>query len=265
VDEQVTHRVTSLCSELSVNKVQTLGSQENVSLTKDYKSFSSAAKSRFRGMAKELGYEQLSGIFYVKSRGDWYEGFGLQASSYGNDHFYIDYGVIVPNLWPPFDEVTDLRCEGYILHQRLYDGFSQGFSNSTKDEIAKSAEIALVRYIEQAVPWFKEINTMADIAERYFETTHLEADKLGEHVYEMQLSAANYGLLLRLAGNIDESIRWLQEADRLMALPVYFTRDDRMVHVREKYARICKPEKYEVEQHENIKNLIELLRNGLID
>ena len=36
---------------------------ENVE--KDYRSFSSAAKSRFRTMAKELGYEQITGIVYI--------------------------------------------------------------------------------------------------------------------------------------------------------------------------------------------------------
>ena len=46
---------------------------------KDYKSFSSVAKSRFRYMANELGYEQITGITYVKERDGWYETFNLQS------------------------------------------------------------------------------------------------------------------------------------------------------------------------------------------
>ena len=230
-------------------------------MAKDYKSFSSAAKSRFRRMAEELGYEQLTGIAYVKSRGDWYEGFGLQASSYGNDFFYINYGVMVPNLWPPFKGAVDLKCAGYILSARLHDDYAQGFSNATKDEIVKSADVALERYKEQAIPWLSEISDMHDIAEKYFERTHLKKDNLGTHEYGLQLHAANYALLLRLAGRVEDSLKWLAEAERLMALPVYFTRDGRVVHVREKYARICKPEKYEIERHDNIKTLIGQLKN----
>ena len=231
-------------------------------MPKDYKSFSSAAKSRFRGMAKELGYEQLTGVVYVKDRGNWFEGFSLQASSYGNDIFYINYGVIVPNQWPPFSDNFDLKSASYVLSDRLHDDYSQGFSNAMKDEITNSAATALERYGEQAIPWFNQMEGMPSIAERYFERTNLEKNKLGEHAYGLQLSAANYGLLLRLSGQSKESLRWLSEAVRLMALPVYLTRDDRLVHVREKYSRICKPEAYEIEQYENIMALIEQIKNA---
>jgi hypothetical protein len=231
-------------------------------MARDYKSFSSAVKSRFRGMAKLLDYEQLSGVLYVKEREGWYEGFSLQASSYGNDFFYINYGVIVPNLWPPFKDDIDLKAEGYILHNRLHNDHDQGFSNATLDEIVKSAEISFNRYQEQAVPWFHEIRDLSDIAERYFESTHLEEEKLGKHEYGMQLSAANYGLLLRLAGKIEKSLVWLKEAERLMALPVFFTRDGRIVYVREKHSRIIKPEEDEIEQRDSIKKLVTKMENA---
>ena len=46
---------------------------------RDYSSFSSAVKSRFRPAAEELGFEQLSGVLYAKEREGWYEMFGLQS------------------------------------------------------------------------------------------------------------------------------------------------------------------------------------------
>ena len=213
-------------------------------------------------MCKELGYEQLTGTIYVKQREGWYESFGLQASSYGNDFFYINYGIMVPNQWPPFEDEPNLKNEGLILSNRLYGDDSQGFNNATKDDIVASAGIALEKYNEQALPWFSKFKNLKDIAERYFETTHLDKTKLGKHDYYAQLSAANYGLLLRLCGDRKESLEWLKEAERLMSLPVYFTRDGRTVHEREKYARICKPEDYEVDQLENIRSLILELENA---
>ena len=225
-------------------------------MTKDYKSFSSVAKSRFRGMAKKLGYEQVTGIIYVKEREGWYEGFSLQASAYGNDFFYINYGIIVPNLDAPFKEEIDIRNEGYILSSRLHNGYEGCFPNSTKTEVEESARIALQRYQEQAVPWFSAINGLKDIAAMYFDTTNLDLSKLGEHPYGSQYQAAGYGELLWLAGEKQQAIEWLKEAERLMSLPVYFTRDGRLVHEREKYARIMKKDKYDVKSLNEIRQLI---------
>ena len=223
---------------------------------RDYKSFSSAAKSRFRGMSNELGYEQLSGILYVKLRDGWFEGFSLQASSYGNDFFYINYGIIIPNLWPPFDRDVNLKTEGYCISRRLYHGHDQSFSNASKSEIENSASTALACYKSQARPWFDGFSGLESIAEAYFETTHLQKSGLGHHNYEDQLSAANYGLLLRHAGKMGEAIKWLREAERIMAMPVYFTRDDRVVYEKEKHARLLKPDQESIIQHDSLKKLI---------
>lgn len=225
-------------------------------MAKDYKSFSSVAKSRFRGMAKELGYEQLTGIVYVKPRDGWYEGFSLQASSYGNDFFYINYGVCVPNSWAPFDSDVDLKNCGYTLSRRLHDDHNQGFPNGSKLQVEQSAVLALNRYREQAVPWFNEIRGLNDIAERFFQSTNLDKEKLGNHDYFMGLSAANYGLYLFLAEQFDEALKWLKEAERLYSLPLFCTRDGRFVHEKEKYARVHKPEDYEIEQLDTIRRVI---------
>ena len=117
---------------------------------KDYKSFSSAAKSRFRTMAKELGYEQITGIVYVKEREGWYETFNLQLSS-GNPFFYINYGVILPNTFPM--RIEQLRDSGWNLGGRLGNGFASG----NKKQIEESAILALELYKEQVVPWFESL------------------------------------------------------------------------------------------------------------
>ena len=126
-------------------------------MSKDYTSFSSAAKSRFRDMAKELGYEQITGIVYVKERDGWYEIFDLQASSYGNPFFYFNYGVILPEVFPLSRD--ELKVSGMSLSARLeYQGRRPSFPAGTKAEIESSAKEALKAYKEEVVPSFEKLN-----------------------------------------------------------------------------------------------------------
>jgi hypothetical protein len=122
---------------------------------KDYKSFSSAAKSRFRKMAKELGYEQITGITYVKERDGWYETYNLQSSQYGNPFFYFNYGVILPEKFPMTRE--ELRDSGWNLGGRLCPEDSNSFPAGNKKQIEESATLALELYKEKVVPWFESL------------------------------------------------------------------------------------------------------------
>jgi len=121
---------------------------------KDYKSFSSAAKSRFRVMAKELGYEQITGVIYVKEREGWYETFNLQLS-FGNPFFYFNYGVILPKKFPMSRE--ELRDSGWNLGGRLSSDDSNSFPAGNKKQIEESAILALELYKKQVVPWFESL------------------------------------------------------------------------------------------------------------
>lgn len=122
---------------------------------KDYKSFSSAAKSRFRSMAKELGYEQITGIVYVKERDGWYETFNLQASTYGNPFFYLNYGVIIPREFPASRE--ELKNSGWRFGGRLsYNGMGS-FPSGSKKQIEESAAYALEAYKKELAPWFHSL------------------------------------------------------------------------------------------------------------
>ena len=191
-------------------------------------------------MAQELGYEQVSGINYLKEQDGWFEGFSLQASSYGNDFFYINYGVSVPNIWEPFENVIDKKQMGYLLSQRLHNDFEQGFPNNTKEQVEISAEFALVKYKEQAIPWFKLINDLNDITENFFSSTNLDKNKLGKHDVYLGLKAATYGLLLFKIGNIQECKNWLLEADRL------YSQDKELAD-------------YEIEQHKTIHKIMKYI------
>jgi hypothetical protein len=126
---------------------------ENVE--KDYKSFSSIAKSRFKIMAKELGYEQITGIVYVKKREGWYETFNLQSSQYGNPFFYFNYGVILPEKFPLSRE--ELRDSSWSLGGRLCPKHRNSFPAGNKKQIEESVALALELYKEKVVPWFESL------------------------------------------------------------------------------------------------------------
>ncbi len=110
-------------------------------------------------MAAELGYDQITGIVYTKARDGWYETFNLQASSYGNPFFYINYGVILPEQWPADREF--LKSSGWRLGNRLRYGKNGAFPCATKAEIESSAAAALEEYRQVACPWFEGLTLEA--------------------------------------------------------------------------------------------------------
>ena len=111
-------------------------------------------------MAEELGYEQITGVVYVKPRDGWYETFNLQNSSYGNPFFYFNYGVILPNEFPASRE--ELRDSGWYLGRRLSYNGEGAFPSQTKKEIEESAEHLLRLYKEEVVPLFEKM-TITDV------------------------------------------------------------------------------------------------------
>ena len=211
---------------------------------RDYSSFSSAAKSRFRFMAAALGYEQLSGILYARrTEGGWYEVFSLQASQYGSETFYINYGLVVPDLCPTAPRQL-AEC-GFLFANRLRDVDNTGaFNGDSKQAIADSAARALAQYRALARPWYDSLASWQAIADEYLRINPIEEAKLGQHsvVYGADFRSATYGFLLLKAGRPGDACRWLRESERLLALPVYHTRGGGTVHQPEKGARLQKPD-----------------------
>ena len=122
--------------------------------SKDYSSFSAVAKSRFRKMAQELGYEQITGVIYVKEREGWYELFYLQASLRGNAFFYFNYGVIFPDHFPLTRE--ELKSPSWRLGGRLQHP-TGAFPCATKAELEESAAYAYEEFKRTVVPWFNSL------------------------------------------------------------------------------------------------------------
>ena len=123
--------------------------------SRDYSSFSAAAKVRFRGMADRLNYEQITGVVYVRARDGWYELLSLQASSWANPFFYINYGVIYPGHFPLSRD--ELKGHSWQMEQRLHHP-GGAFPCASKAEIAESAAHAEEEFKRTAAPWFESLN-----------------------------------------------------------------------------------------------------------
>ncbi|GAB3732595.1 hypothetical protein GCM10028794_09810 [Silanimonas algicola] len=231
---------------------------------RDYSSFASAAKSRFRHVAEALDFQQMSGVLYAKDRGGWYEVFALQASQYGSETFYVNFGILVPQPCP-VAEVKDIKDCGLLIAERLRNiDDTGGFDARSKAEMQASAERVLVQLRSMAIPWFANLGSWARIADEYYVRNPIDEERIGAHsiVYGADFRSAIYGYLLLRAGRVADARRWLMEARRLMSLPVYYTRDGRTVHEKEAFARVHKPEPHEIERLRNVIDTLALIESG---
>ncbi len=231
---------------------------------RDYGSFASAAKSRFRRVAEAVGFQQISGVFYAKQKVGWYEVFSLQASQYGSETFYVNFGILVPQLCP-VAEAKDIRECGLLISERLRNiDETGGFDARSKAEMEENAERVLVQLRKVAIPWFDNLDSWSRIAAEYYERNPIQEEKIGAHsiVYGADFRSATYGYLLLRAGRTADAKRWLLEAKRLMSLPVYYTRDGRTVHEKEKFARVQKQETHQVEWLQNVNDTLAYIEGG---
>ena len=229
---------------------------------RDYKSFSTAAKPRFRPVGEKLGFSQVSGIFYIKQRDGWFEGFNLQASGSGAG-FYINYGVAVPQLWAPFQESHDPNEFGLYLSKRLYNKTgAQGFQHGTKREIEESADVALACLTEQAVPWFAQFRSLTDIFDEHYTGKEPKTVDIGRFDFTSVLRLASYGLFLYQIGRLDEALVWLRECERMYSAPKWWNRPGGLQFVKGKYARKYELEDSETKQLGVVRSVIEAIEGA---
>lgn len=218
-------------------------------MARDYASFSGAAKSRFRPVAKALGYEQRSAILYVRDRNGWEESFNLQIAGHGNPFFYVNYGITVPKLCPIGVDRSIHTC-GNLLGDRLRNADGTGaFPCGSLTELEDSANQVLAQFNKIARPWFESMSSWTAMAAEYLRTNNISEDAVGRHspIFGQGPRCATYAYLLLKCGRTDDAIRWLNEAERVLCLPQYRSKAGYIVCEKEKYARLLKPEAYELE------------------
>ena len=207
-------------------------------MSRDYANFPAAAKRPFRAVADALGYEQLIPTVFAKARDGWHESFNLQVS-HGTDAFYVNYGITVTQLCPFGEDQSILTC-GHLLGSRLRDADGTGaFPRGSTQEIAASAERVVEQYRLQALPWFEAMGSFQAMADEYLRVNPISEEQIGRHStgFGEGPRCATYAFLLLKAGRRDDGVRWLREAERVLSLPEYITRDGRLVHEQEPGAR----------------------------
>jgi hypothetical protein len=232
-------------------------------LSRNYSSFSAAAKSRFLPVARALGYKQESATVYAKARNGWHESFNLQASN-GTDFFYVNYGITIQKLCPVGEDRSIHTC-GHLLGARLCDADgTSGFPRGSLEEIEASATRIVDLYRKQAFPWFNSLDSWAAIAAEYLRVNPISEAEIGSHSsrFGQGPRCATYGFLLLKSGQRADAIRWLSEAERILSLPEYFTRDGRLVHEREKFARLRKPDEGDLETLQNVRRTLDALSDA---
>lgn len=185
---------------------------------RDYRSFSSVAKSRFRPVAEQLGYAPFGSTRFARRHpAGWHEVFWLHSGWSSGDAFAVYYGIAAPELYPG-QAPLPLHEAPVLLHQTLRNSAgSIGFGCASRAQIGTSAEAMAQLYRQQALPWLARFTGWQDIASAFAppQSPWLNEAKLGQY-REFIPAQALYGLLLLKAGQPDAARRWLQEAQRLL-------------------------------------------------
>lgn len=218
-----------------------------MAVKRDYGSFAKATKALLPPLIAPFGYEDVGHGFFARRKSGWLEGFGLQQTQYGSGEFCINMGIVVPGLqarWLMPEEAEPGLDISFRLSEHGADQGDGWLPAQDKAELTSSLT-QLASWLPLAEPWFAQFRTLADVARVYRDRTNLVEP--GTNEWHLQLSAANLGFLLAEAGDAAGARVWLAEAERLMALPVYFAPSG-MVHEKVKGARLQKPTEVELRQ-----------------
>lgn len=227
-----------------------------MAVKRNYGSFSKAVQRMLPDLVAPHGYEHLGGGIFARSREGWLEGFGLQQIGWGGGDFCVNIGIEVPGLsvrWQKSDSSSHGLCIWSRLSERGFDKGDSWLPAEDKQQLAESlAKVA--SWLPAADKWFAKFKSLSDVARIYRSRTNLV--EVGSNEWLQQLEAANYGFLLAEAGNLAEARIWLQEAERLMSLPVYYVPGADMIdmlHEKVKGARLVKPSAVELRQLEVVR------------
>lgn len=187
--------------------------------TRDYRHFSTVAKTAFAKVARPLGYTPAGSTLFVRPHpAGWHEAFWLDSGWSGGDTFAIGYGIIAADITP----ARTLREAPLLLDEPLRNAAgARAFSRASRAQIAQSAEAFARLYPQQAVPWFDRFRHWQDIVCEFARrrSQWLDETRLGDTDTFSGVPTL-YGLLLARAGDNASARRWLVASQRqLHALP----------------------------------------------
>jgi hypothetical protein len=230
-----------------------------MAVKRDYGSFSKACERHFSPMVAPLGMASLGGIKFGRPRGEWTDGLFLQQSQYGDGQFSVTLGFHVPQ----FDELWQARPGfGLLLGERLGEGGvgrDCWLPGSNLSKLINSLT-QFASYLETAMPWFDRVRSLGDLARLFREQNGFGEQPPPSLDMHKQLMAANYGLLLFIAGSADAARTWLTAAQESFARPVYFSRADGFTDEKKSGVRLMKPGTEQLRQMEAIRAVLARLR-----
>ncbi len=226
-------------------------------MKRNFRSFPKESEKVFSILVEEYGFSFKEGTVYTRNKGVWNDTLLLQSSSYGDGTFCLNGGINMSTLHEFWGEKNN--DYSLIIASRLTkNGFDDGdlwLPASNKKELEDSLK-QFSYYLKKTKSWFEQYDTIEKILSFYFYQRGLKESYLGRYLCADQISVANYGFLLLIAGKITEGLEWVKEAERLMSLPIYWSKDGLILHVREKYSRLEKPSKEDITQLEAVRNII---------
>ncbi len=231
-----------------------------MAVKRDYGSFARATETSLPPLVGPLGYEHLGHGLFGRRREKWIEGFNLQQSHGGDGDFSVNLGIHVPGLSRWWQNAEQDETGGFVIWSRLSErGADRGdmwLPAATKLELTESlAKVAAL--LPEVNSWFSRFGSLAHIAEGFLKRSNLI--EVGKNDRKQQLSAANYGFLLAESGQKAEAVKWLREAERLMALPVFYAKDGALLHEKQPGARLSKPSAEDIRQLEIVRSALRKL------
>jgi hypothetical protein len=183
---------------------------EDMAVKRNYGSFSKACGRYFAPMISHLGFEPLGGASFARDRDGYRDGLFFEQSPWGSGEFCMTIGFHVPAL----DAL--LRREpafSLMLGRRVSDAGVDGgecwLGAQDRDELVASLR-SFAGYLEGCMHYVDEVRCIADLV-----SAHARQEGLGEAPPDQvthleQLGVANHGLLLVLAGDVENGRRWIE-------------------------------------------------------
>jgi hypothetical protein len=150
-------------------------------------------------------------------------GFTLHRSS---PQFCVPIGVDVPCLRPKADYMMQGRCPSLTVSHRLGEfrngmrGSESWYTFSTETDLVEVLKRVHEDFVEQALPWLNQFNTLDDVAAAYYRR-NIGPPLTGEIRRPNPFAWAWYGWMLEEMRRAEESKVWLKRASDELAKPMY--------------------------------------------
>jgi hypothetical protein len=172
-----------------------------------------------------LGFSETDPGAFTRPVENILHGFGFTLHR-SHAQFCVPVGVSVPCLHPKVEHVMQGHYPALTISQRLGElrnsgtGIEQWYSVSSNDELSNVFELVYRDFVEQALPWLEELNSLDSVAREFFQR-RIAPPPTGEKRRPDPFAWAIYGWMLEESGKKEESEDWLRRATFELVRPTY--------------------------------------------